>query len=414
MKIVLLGGAGLMGRATARDLVEHEPDLELVLADLDEAAAERIAGGLGQAVAGARGRISTCRVDASDERAVGAAIRGADVVINSALYYFNMPVMRAALREGVAYLDLGGLFHVTREQLALGPAFAKADLTAVLGMGSTPGITNVQARHAAAGMERVDSIRIFNGNTPNPDSPSAWGYSINTILDEATKRPIVFREGQLSEVEPLADPEPFAFLDPIGVQQVHHSLHSELATLPGAFAAKGVREVTFKLNHFGFTPRAMRELKTLADAGFASSDPLEVADRSRAGSSASVRPRDVLVAVLVREGERCSAAARARGEDPDAFVVDYEEVVVELRGEREGDRVTVRVDTIAEGRPDWRLSGGTLLTATPPAVVACWLGEGSLRMPGVHAPEAVVEPARLFAALEKRGMPTRTEVRPGW
>ena len=38
---------------------------------------------------------------------------GAAVCVNSTQYYFNLDVMRACLKAGVHYLDLGGLFHVT-------------------------------------------------------------------------------------------------------------------------------------------------------------------------------------------------------------------------------------------------------------------------------------------------------------
>ena len=241
MKIVLLGGAGLMGRATARDLLEMQSDVELVLADIDMAGAERVATSLGEDVAGAAGRVRVARVDAADPDSVRPVIHGAAAVINSAQYYVNLPVMQAALAERVPYVDLGGLFHTTREQLQLFTAFRDAGVTAVIGMGSTPGVTNVQARHGARFLERIDSIHVYNGNTPNPDSLLAWGYSINTILDEVTKRPVVFRDGQFVELEPLAEPERFTFVEPIGELDVHHSLHSELASLPAAFAREGVR-----------------------------------------------------------------------------------------------------------------------------------------------------------------------------
>lgn len=418
LRLVLLGGAGLMGRATARDLLETRPDVSLVLADLDVAAAERIAGGLHDAVSGAAPRLSVARVDASDPASVRAVIAGADAVINSVQYDFNLVVMEAALGERVPYVDLGGLFHMTRRQLELGDAFTAAGVTAVIGMGSTPGVTNVQARAAADRLETVSSISVWCGNTPNPDALSAWGYSINTILDEVTKRPVVFRDGAFVELEPLAEPEPFRYLEPIGVQESHHSLHSEIATLPRSFTAKGVRDVSFKLNHFGYTPRALRQLKALCDAGLASIDPVAVParDATDARTAVSVRPRDVLIASLTRDGERLAAEARARGEDPDAFVVDHEEVCVVVDGTREGGAARVRIDTMARGREDWRLAGGTLLTATPPGIVACWLADGSLVAPGVHPPETVIDPARLFAELDARGMPTTVDdpdARPG-
>ncbi len=401
-----------MARATARDLLDRHPEVELVLADLNLPAAQEVEEGLRRVSGAAAERITSRRVDASDVDAVRETIRGADVVINAALYYFNLPVMQAALAERVPYVDLGGLFHATRQQLLLHGVFERAGVTAIIGMGSTPGITNVQARHAVALLDRVEVIGVYCGNTPNADRPGAWGYSINTILDEATKPPMVFRAGRLEELEPLAEPTTWSFLEPIGDKEVHHSLHSEIATLPFSFADRGVRECFFKINYFGYTPEALRQLKALADAGLAGLDPVAVPDRARTGEIAHVRPRDVLVATLVREEER-RADAREAGSDRDTFVVDHEEVAVEVTGSRGTRRTVVRVDTLASGRPDWRLPGGTLLTATPPGIVACWLADGSLVLPGVHPPENAIEPERLFRELEQRGMRTTVRVTEG-
>lgn len=404
MRIVLLGGGGLMARVIARDLVEHHPGLELVLGDLDPAAAERVAATLAATDSAAARGVSVAAVDAGDPTAVAALIRGAGACLNAALYYFNVSVMEAALAERVPYLDLGGLFHVTRRQLPLTDPFARAGVTAVIGMGSTPGVTNVQARHAAERLDRVERIAVYCGSSPPVTRLDGWSYSIHTILDEISKPPVVFRDGRLVQLEPLAEPETFRFLDPIGPQEVHHSLHSELATLPDAFAAQGLRDCSFKLNYFGFAAPVALRLRVLAEAGLADTEPLAVRDRSGGGALASVSPRDVLLAVL----------ARRAGDDPAAadFTVDHEEVAVEVRGTRDGRPLNVRIDTLAAGRADWGVPGGTLLTATPPAIVAGWLADGSLRLPGVHAPERAIDPQRLFEALAARDIHTTIEERP--
>jgi Saccharopine dehydrogenase NADP binding domain len=119
-----------MARATARDLVESSPAISLLLADLNPAAAREVGDGLRKARPDAAGGVSERSVDASDARSVREVVRGADVVINSALYYFNLPVMQAALAERVPYVDLGGLFHVTRQQQLLHAEFERAGLTA--------------------------------------------------------------------------------------------------------------------------------------------------------------------------------------------------------------------------------------------------------------------------------------------
>jgi saccharopine dehydrogenase-like NADP-dependent oxidoreductase len=84
VKIVLLGGAGLMARATARDLLDRRPDVELVLADVNVQAAQAVEEGLRGVSRPGRHKISPTRVDASDVEAVRETIRGADAVINAA------------------------------------------------------------------------------------------------------------------------------------------------------------------------------------------------------------------------------------------------------------------------------------------------------------------------------------------
>src|SRR5206468_2482054 len=107
--------------------------------------------------------------------------------VNTAAYRVNIEAMRAALSAGAHYVDLGGLFHVTREQLALDGEFRAAGLVAVLGMGSTPGKTNVMAARAAELLGgRVERIVVAAaGRDPEPPAgPLVAPYAVETILDE--------------------------------------------------------------------------------------------------------------------------------------------------------------------------------------------------------------------------------------
>ena len=56
--------------------------------------------------------------------------------------------MRACLEAGCHYIDLGGLYWLTGRQLELHDEFEQAGLLALLGMGSSPGKTNVMAVEA--------------------------------------------------------------------------------------------------------------------------------------------------------------------------------------------------------------------------------------------------------------------------
>ena len=130
-----------MGRITVRALAEDARVSQVTVADLSEAAAQRTIDWLERG----RDKAVAAAADVRDSDGLARLLRGADVVLNATDYPFNLDVMRAALAARIPYADLGGLFHMTRRQYELHGAFAEASLTAVLGIGSTPGITNVLA-----------------------------------------------------------------------------------------------------------------------------------------------------------------------------------------------------------------------------------------------------------------------------
>jgi saccharopine dehydrogenase (NAD+, L-lysine-forming) len=386
MRIIVLGGAGIIGRAIGRDLSSDRAVTELVLADLDVEGAQRAAASFG------RPGVTAVRIDVTDHAALVRLLEGAGAVVNSVQYYFNLPIMEACLDARVPYVDLGGLFHTTRKQLELDDKFQRAGIAAILGLGSCPGIANVQARVLADTFDKVESIRIYNGATPDQGDSLAWAYSIQTIFDEITQPPIVFRDGAFKDTAALGEEEMYRFQEPIGVAKVHLSLHSEVATLPLTYASKGIRDCFFKISFFGYSEKALRQLQFLAQLGLASTDPVTLRGQS-------VKPRDVLVEVL----KRAPQIERTKS-------LGFKDIVTEVRGERGGRRVEGRVETTCHPHQEWGLSGGTLLVASPPAIVARWLAQGKVKAKGVLPPERAVEAEPFFRALAERGARTTTSV----
>ncbi len=386
MRIVVLGGAGIIGRAIARDLAEDREVKEIVIADLDLDGARATAAGLGRPGAAA------VKADVSDHAALVKLIQGAGAVINSVQYYFNLPVMKACLEARTHYVDLGGLFHTTRRQLELDADFRKAGVLAVLGLGSCPGVANVQARAVADTFDTVESIRIYNGSTPDQGDSLAWAYSIQTIFDEITQPPMVYRDGQFVETGTLGEEELYRFQDPIGVSKVHLSLHSEVATLPLIYASKGIKECFFKISFFGYSEKALRQLQFLAQLGLAGTEPVEV-------RGLKVKPRDVLIEVL----KRAPQIERTRS-------LGFKDIATEVRGTRGGRPVAGKVETTAWPHKAWGISGGTMLVASPPAIVARWLAQGRVKAAGVKPPEQVIDAAPFFKELETRGARTTVGV----
>jgi saccharopine dehydrogenase-like NADP-dependent oxidoreductase len=300
------------------------------------------------------------------------------------------------LRNRVPYIDLGGLFYTTRKQLELASEFEARGITAVLGLGSCPGVANVQAGYMGAMLDTVDSVKIYNGATIDEGESLSWAYSIETILDEICMGSMIFRDGGFQEMTPLSEEEFFTFPEPIGYAKTHLSLHSEVATIPLSLADKGIKECFFKITFFGYSEAALRKMQFLSEIGLAGTEPLDV-------KGVEVRPRDVLITLL--------------NQTPAAHVPPvnkgYKDIATIVEGTQDGKPVTLRMDTWAWPHERWGMSGGKLMVASPPAIVARWLADGRLNEPGVWAPEQVVDSEDFFAEMAERGVGTSLERREG-
>jgi lysine 6-dehydrogenase len=383
MKIVVLG-AGLMGRAVVHDLAGAREVDSIVAADFDGRRAKEVAAKFG------RGKTRAATADVRDTPRLANLLRGCHVVVNCTQYNWNLDVMRAALAAKVHYMDLGGLYHMTKKQFALNKDFRRIGKLAIPGMGGAPGITNVMARALADKMERVDSIRVYNAGADQQkyDSPIAYSFSIATILDELTMSPVHFVGGKYVEKPMLSEPEAGTFPAPIGKITLRHSIHSELGTLAESFRKKGVREVFFKIN---YEPKLVELVRSLVDAGFTSRDPIEV-------NGKQVVPRSVLLALLQK---------KVPAKPP--LDVEALRVVVTGRARKNGTQTPVglAMEMWADHTPRPQLSAVARDTGFPAAIAAVMHGRGEIPGVGVQAPENVVPAEPFFRELKKRGFTFR-------
>jgi saccharopine dehydrogenase (NAD+, L-lysine-forming) len=385
MRIIVLGGAGKMGCIAVQDLAGDERVDEVVIADQDVAQARRVAEVVDNP------KLTIRQIDVTDHDALGALLSDADACVNATVYYFNLQVMEACLEAAVPYTDLGGLFHTTRKQLELHERFAEAGVSAVLGMGSAPGIPNIQARYAADRLDTVEYIHIYDGIQPPSGDDVKFTYAVPTIVDELTLSPMVYRDGEFLARDPLSEFEDYWFIQPLGLLPMHLSLHSEIATLPVSFQDKGLRDCFFKINYWGMAKEAVEKVRVLIDFGFADRDPVDVDGKS-------IVPRDLMVALMGGHVPPITAfLAPPENEPPDWA----KEIVTEVHGQREGEEVTYRIGTV--------MCKGAQPTGTAPARAAIWMVQGRIQA-GVYPPEQVIEPEPFFKELEDRQIYTRVSV----
>lgn len=385
MHILVLGGAGKMGCIAVQHLVQDERVTQVTIADYHLENARLVAATLNSP------KVQIQRTDVNDRAGLVARLREADACLNATVYYTNLQVMEACLEAGTPYTDLGGLFHTTRKQLELHDRFVRAGLSAVLGMGSAPGVPNVQARYAAERLDRIEYIHIYDGILPPPPDDVRFTYAVPTILDELTEAPMVYRDGEFIACEPLSGFEDYWFTPPLGLLPTHLSLHSEVATLPQSFQDKGVREVFFKINYWGMAPETVEKIRVLADFGFNSREPIEVGGHP-------VRPRDLLVQLLADYVPPVTDFLAPPACQPPDWT---KEIVTEVKGTRNGEEVIYRLGTLTVK--------GALPTGVAPAVTAIWLAEGRLPA-GVYPPEQVIDPVPFFQELATRDILTRVTV----
>ena len=184
---------------------------------------------------------------------------------------------------------------------------------------------------------------------------------------------------------PLSLAEEFEF--ELGTQEVHATLHSEVATLPVTYRRKGIRECAFKI---AYDPALIERMKLLIDLGLAATRP----------GPRGVAPRAVLLDCF-------------RGmPPPPAFVNDRDSMAVVVEGRIGRRPVTLRLDLTARPQRKPPLSAVARDTGFPAAIVAGLILDGAIAERGVRPPERAVPPGPLFAALAAKGMKLKiTELR---
>ncbi len=364
-----------MGLVAARDLVESKLVDSVVIGDVDLSRAEALATEIGSR------KVEVTKVDATDHRRLVLALKGCSVLVNAVWYEYNVAVMKAAIEASVHYNDLGGLFHVTRKQIELDPEAERAGITAVLGGGESPGISNVMCAASAREMDSVEEVRIrVGGREMTVSEKLLFPFAVSTVFDEYSKRPVMFLDGRFQEVETLSGEEEVEFPAPVGKNRCHYSIHSEIATLPTSM--KGVRNVDFKL---GVSEKIFKAIKPLLDAGFHETRPIDVGGHR-------VSPRDFAIAYL---------SSLASSEEPYRSVA----LMTTVSGRKDGRKVSQTRTVIGEPSGKFGVKNGTaLLTGIAASIVAQLVVSGRIVERGALAPEICVPPGLFFEELRKRGV----------
>lgn len=380
MSILVLGASGQIGAYSVQDLVE-------MCGEKDVIASSRKMSNVKKAVDDLKltKKVKVMELDATDTGKVLETIKKEKVesVVNCAWYQTNLGVMDACLKGGATYTDLGGFFDTCLKQIDLHKKWKDAGINATVGLGSTPGMTNIAG---AAGAKRLDSVDTIDitcawGNTL-PVKEAGWpGYSIRTVLDEFTQESVQWIDGKYAKQKILGGETDVLMPEPIGKVKAYFIKHSEPATMGKYLKAKNV---TFRI---GFPASDMNTFLTLRALGFADTKPIET-------QGGKTSPLDYLTAMYQRGIQEGRAAPSKEKFEYDIFRID-------CVGNKDGMPATVTYFIVTWNDPDRGVSSARD-TSVPPAIVAHWQHTKRIKEPGVFPAEATVEPEAFFKELGKR------------
>jgi saccharopine dehydrogenase (NAD+, L-lysine-forming) len=344
-----------MGAEVTTDLARCEEVDELLVADLDQGKTEALAASIGS------GRVRGVGLDLRQRAAALQTLEGADVLMNCTSFTLFDAVIDLAIAAGVDYADL-----ISEPSDEHRRAVEAAGITAVSGLGATPGLSNVLVRHAADELGDLDEVHIswvsFRTIAPSPGL-------LDTILWELSAEcptRLVYAEGHHERVGFMEGERVVEFAPPIGRQRVYYVPHTEVRTLPRHFPS-----LRYCAVRGTWRPELMDDIRVLNKYGLLDGDALETTKRriwERFGGQRDDAPWLLFVNVEVIAG-----AGRVR-----------------------------RVYEISHP-DDWGQQGTGRMTGTCAAVGAQLLGRHGRTRAGFIDPEEYYDPREFLAELERRG-----------
>ena len=170
MKILAIGGCGSMGRYALKAAQHFDALDEIIIADINAESAASFAATLNN-------KVSSMQLDVSDDQALKQAMENIDIVVNTCgpFFKFGEPILSAAISSGCHYLDICDDWEPTIEMMKLDSQAKSAGISATIGLGASPGLTNLMALIAIRELDNV--TKVYTG----------WDVGAATI-DETAKQ----------------------------------------------------------------------------------------------------------------------------------------------------------------------------------------------------------------------------------
>jgi len=390
MKPVLIIGAGGVGKVVAHKCAAL-PDTfgPITLASRTLAKCDAIAAEVRQRTGT---EIATARVDADDPAATAALIRetGARLVIHVALPYQDLAIMDACLEAGCDYLDTANYeppdtarfeYHW---QWAYHERFREAGLSALLGSGFDPGVTNVFTAWALKHhFDEIHTLDIIDVNGGDHGHAFATNFNPEINIREVTAPCRHWQDGGFVETPAMSEHRPFTCPEGVGDFEIYRMYHEELESLTKHLPS--LRRARFWMS---FSPNYLKHLEVLQNVGMTRIDEVDYQGHK-------IVPLQFLKAVLPDPG---GLGERTTGRTCIGNI---------LTGTREGKPRALYIYNICDHEKCFEEVGSQAIsytTGVPAMIGAKQMLEGPWRKEGVWNMEQH-DPDPFMADLNQHGLP---------
>ena len=275
MSKVLVIGAGGVGSVAVHKMAMW-PDMfsEITLASRRVSKCDAIAASVKNRTGVT---IATAELDADDIEATTRLIEKSDasLVVNLALPYQDLNIMEACLIAGANYLDTANYEPLDEAkfeyhwQWAYQEKFEKAGLTALLGSGFDPGVTNVFTAYIAKHhMDNMQTLDILDCNGGDHGQPFATNFNPEINIREVTAPARHWQNGAWVETPALSHKQRFDFPQ-VGARNMYLMYHEELESL-----SKHFPELTRARFWMTFGDAYLTHLNVLENIGMTSIEPI--------------------------------------------------------------------------------------------------------------------------------------------
>ncbi len=384
-KVLIVGAGGVSG------VVVHKcaqlPDVfsDIVLASRTEAKCKAIAAQVNRP-------IKTAQVNADNVPELVALINAEqpDLVINVALPYQDLTIMDACLETGVDYLDTANYEPLDTAkfeyswQWAYQDKFKNAGITALLGSGFDPGVTNVYTAYLKKHyFDEIHYLDIIDCNAGDHGLPFATNFNPEINIREVTANGRYWEHGEWKETSPLAVNRVFNFPEGIGSKKIYMMYHEELESLTKHFPE--IKRARFWMT---FSDNYLKHLDVLGNIGMTSIEPILFEGRE-------IVPLQFLKALLP---DPASLGAITKGKTCIGCVAT---------GIKNGKEKTVFIYNVCDHQECYREVKSQAIsytTGVPAMIGAKMILEGTWKKPGVWNMEQY-DPDPFMEDLNKYGLP---------